>query len=141
MSFRIAHVNDRNGLIAVCVISSVFSTAAVILRFYARKLKNLQFQIDDWLSAVSLVRRSALGCPSSPGSIVAKDVFRLGIRPRLERSISCWYALLLSCYAALSKSGCVRVCTTRYHRPFTCRERLANLYRKRAPGGKGTPHD
>lgn len=57
MSYHIAPVNDRNGLIAMCVIFSIFSTAAVVLRFYARKLKDLRFQVDDWLSAVSLVRR------------------------------------------------------------------------------------
>ena len=57
MRYHIAQVNDRNGLIAMCVIFSLFSTSAVILRFYARKLKDLQFEVDDWLSAVSNVCR------------------------------------------------------------------------------------
>ena len=56
MGYTFAQVNDRNGLIAMCVIFSVASTTAVVLRFYSRKFKGLQFQADDWLIAASLVR-------------------------------------------------------------------------------------
>lgn len=55
MSYTFAPVNDRDGLIAMCVIFSITSTAAVALRFYARKFKGLRFQADDWLIAASLV--------------------------------------------------------------------------------------
>lgn len=55
MGYSFAPVNDRNGLIAMCVIFSLSSTAAVILRFYSRKFKGLRFQADDWLIAASLV--------------------------------------------------------------------------------------
>ena len=55
MGYTFAPVNDRNGLIAMCVIFSVLVTAAVTLRFCSRKYKGLQFQADDWLIAASLV--------------------------------------------------------------------------------------
>ena len=55
MSYSFAPVNDRNGLIAMCVIFSISSTTAVVLRFYSRKFKGLRFQADDWLIAISLV--------------------------------------------------------------------------------------
>ena len=55
MGYTFAPVNDRNGLIAMCVIFSLSSTAAVVLRFYSRKFKGLRFQADDWLIAASLV--------------------------------------------------------------------------------------
>ena len=55
MGYSLAQVNDRNGLIAMCVIFSITSTTAVVLRFYARKVKGLRIQADDWLIAVSLV--------------------------------------------------------------------------------------
>ncbi|KAL2045928.1 hypothetical protein ABVK25_011924 [Lepraria finkii] len=54
MGYSLAQVNDRNGLIAMCVIFSITSTTAVVLRFYARKVKGLRIQADDWLIAVSL---------------------------------------------------------------------------------------
>ena len=55
MGYRVAPVDDRNGLIAMCVLFSILSTAAVVLRFCARRLQELRFQLDDWLSAASLV--------------------------------------------------------------------------------------
>ncbi len=61
MGYSFAPVNDRNGLIAMCVIFSITSTTAVALRFYSRKLKNLRFQADDWLIAASLVNSCAEG--------------------------------------------------------------------------------
>ena len=55
MGYTFAPVNDRNGLIAMCVIFSILVTAAVTLRFCSRRYKGLQFQADDWLIAASLV--------------------------------------------------------------------------------------
>lgn len=58
MARHLAQINDRTGLIVMCVIFSITSTAAVVLRFYSRKLKGLEYQMDDWLAAVALVRSS-----------------------------------------------------------------------------------
>lgn len=55
MGYSFAPVNNRDGLIAMCIIFSISSTTAVVLRFYARRFKGLQFQADDWLIAASLV--------------------------------------------------------------------------------------
>ncbi|KAL2037574.1 hypothetical protein N7G274_009687 [Stereocaulon virgatum] len=55
MGYTFAPVNDRDGLIAMCVIFSITSTTAVVLRFYSRKFKGLRFQADDWLIAASLI--------------------------------------------------------------------------------------
>lgn len=55
MGYSFAPVNDRNGLIAMCVMFPISSTTAVVLRFYARKFKGQRFQADDWLIAISLV--------------------------------------------------------------------------------------
>ena len=56
MGYSFAKVDDRDGLIAMCIIFSITSTTAVVLRFCARRFKGLQFQADDWLAAASLVR-------------------------------------------------------------------------------------
>ena len=55
MGYSLAQVNDRNGLVAMCVVFSITSIMAVALRFYARRLKGLQLQADDWLIASALV--------------------------------------------------------------------------------------
>ena len=55
MGYSLAQVNDRNGLVAMGVIFSITSIMAVALRFYARRLKGLQLQADDWLIAGALV--------------------------------------------------------------------------------------
>ena len=56
MAYSFALVNDRDGLIAMCVLFSITSTTAVAFRFYARRIKGLRFQADDWLIAISLVK-------------------------------------------------------------------------------------
>ena len=61
MGYSFAPVNDRNGLVAMCVIFSITSTTSVALRFYSRKIKGLRFQADDWLIAASLVNSCAEG--------------------------------------------------------------------------------
>lgn len=55
MGYSLAHVNDRNGLIIMCVFFSILSTGAVALRFYSRKFKGLRYQADDWLAFGGLV--------------------------------------------------------------------------------------
>lgn len=55
MGYSFAKVDDRGGLIAMCIIFSITSSTAVVLRFCARRFKGLQFQADDWLAAASLV--------------------------------------------------------------------------------------
>lgn len=54
MGYSFAPVDDRNGLIVMSVIFSITSTTAVVLRFCARRFKDLRFQADDWLIATSL---------------------------------------------------------------------------------------
>ncbi|KAI4114400.1 MAG: hypothetical protein LQ338_008014 [Usnochroma carphineum] len=55
MGYHLAAANDRDGLIALCVLFSITSSAAVALRFYSRRTKGLRYQADDWLAAVSLI--------------------------------------------------------------------------------------
>lgn len=55
MRYTFAQVNDRNGLVVMRVLLSITSATAVNLRLHVRKLKGLEFQADDWLSAAFLV--------------------------------------------------------------------------------------
>lgn len=89
MGYTFAPVNDRNGLIAMCVIFSITSTAVVVLRFYARKFKGLRLLADDWLIAISLVFKK-----SWAKTVDAVDhVIVAGVCYRVERNVPCWYAL------------------------------------------------
>ena len=89
MGYSFAPITDRNGLIALCVIFSITSTTVVVLRFYARKVKGLRLQADDWLIASALV----ITCPYwQHALIIIKANLVKGVRPWPECHVSRWYA-------------------------------------------------
>ena len=45
-------------LVVVAVVFPVLATAAVALRFYARRIKRQDLKADDWVILLGLVRRS-----------------------------------------------------------------------------------
>lgn len=42
-------------MFAVCIILALLSTSAVVCRFYARRIKGMRLQADDWTVLVALV--------------------------------------------------------------------------------------
>ena len=109
MGYSFAHVNDRDGLIAMCVIFSITSTAAVVLRFYARKFKGLHFQADDWLIAASLVSAHLTGYDLRRH--LTDDTLPLGLCPWPKCHVSRWSVPQSSIYVPFPKLvalGCVQ---------------------------------
>lgn len=110
MGYSFAQVNDRSGLIAMCVIFSITSTTAVVLRFYARKCKGLRFQADDWLIAASLVSAYHQGRRFPAGIWLTKfstQVFVLGLNAMFLAGMN-HSALPTLQFLSLIVSGCVQ---------------------------------
>ena len=63
MDWSLAYVNDRTGLIIMCVVFTISSTVVTLLRFWARKFKKLRYQADDWTIAAALVTTLLPVCP------------------------------------------------------------------------------
>ena len=117
MDWSLAHVNDRTGLIIMCVIFSISSTAVVVLRFWSRRFKKLRWQADDWTMVVALV------CCLLP------DI--LHCLQRLIGSIS-----LDICRRSEWNDAC-RMRTACPDRPLASTEQIASPNRERACGATG----
>ena len=124
MSYSLAQVNDRNGLIAMCIIFSIASIMAVYLRFYARRLKGLQFQADDWLIAAALVcQLSSTHVVGVTSSLISINI--PGACTWLEWDIFGWYVQSQQCDISFLICFLLRMRSTSNYRSLARRQRLA----------------